>query len=882
MFDDVVLWLRTLEWFPTLASLHYAGITLGLGGALIGQVIALRCLLMPGPQPSRGLIWSLHIAVIVGLCLLWSSGTALIVSKFSLETLPPKIVLKLAIATALSIEALLMQEYLIPLASKLRRPFATELTRAQIGQVSLIGSTSVSCWLSILTIAVVTPLQSLPLSYMFGLWFLAWASAALSGFVIILLGRRYLARKSANSGLPRDRCTHTLDKPSSSDQPTSFGSAPAEGPTILSLTARLRNFANAGPVNDNVDKSTWEHVEAARRHGRHPNHESIEPARSNSSAQGVNRRVRNSISRLLQGKRKPYQESKSEAFSKPSLSDVRRACRRAFVGAAIISFFVNMLMLTGPLFMLQVYDRVLTSKSLPTLTALFGLVIGLFAFMGLLDLIRSRILVRIGLRFDRMLSKQAFAHAIKSAGQRASDQGNQIYKDVQHVRQFVSGAGTTSIFDMPWAPIYLIVIALFHWALGVVALLGATLLVVLSLINELLSRRPVAAAAEHGARAERTFEAAQREGETLQAMGMTDRYQERWLLEHNAEVIAQTRAADVGGLLSIVTKTSRLLLQSTMLAMGAYLALANEISAGVMIAASIIMARALAPVELAIAHWRGFIAARQGLERLGKVFANSTNASDRMNLPTRQGHIELDNVFAKPIGGQEPVLKGLNFALSPGDALGVLGSSGAGKSTLARVLVGVLPTLRGDVRVDGAPLDQWPPEQLGQHVGYLPQNAELFDGTVAENIARFDPEAGSEPIIAAARSANVHDMILNLSDGYNTRVGEGGAQLSGGQRQRLALARALFGNPAFVVLDEPNSNLDTDGETALADAIKSAREEGRTVVVMAHRRRALEHVSHILVLNDGRQATFGTKADVLEAAAQAKSKIRKRTLHVAR
>lgn len=882
MLDDVVLWLRTLEWFPTLTSLHYTGIALGLGGALIGQGLALRCLLTPGRQPRRSLIWSLHIAIIIGLCLLWSSGTALIVSKFSLETLPPKIVLKLAIATALSIDALLMQEYLIPLASKLRRPLVTELTRAQVVQVSLIGSTSVCCWLSILAVAVFTPLHVLPLSYLFGLWLLAWASTALGGLVIILLGRHYLARDPAEPHLPRNPGTHSDDEWSNSKHPIPFGVAQTEVPTILSLTARLRNFANTGPVNDNVDRSTWDHVDAAKRVRQNSNRRAIDPTPSNSSARGTNQRVRSLISRLLQRKPKPDQKSTPDASADPSLSDVRRACRRAFVGAAVVSFFVNMLMLTGPLFMLQVYDRVLTSKSVPTLTALFGLVMGLFAFMGILDLIRSRLLVRIGLRFDRMLAKQAFAHATQSAGRQDSDHRNQLYKDVQHVRQFLSGAGTIAIFDMPWAPIYLIVIAMFHWALGGVALVGATLLIVLSLINEILSRKPVAAAVLHGAKADRSFEAAQREGETLQAMGMTGRLQERWLLEHNAEVIAQTRAADVGGLLSILTKTSRLLLQSAMLAVGAYLALRNEISPGVMIAASIIMARSLAPVELAIAHWRGFIATRQGLQRLGKVFAGSTNTSDRMTLPTPKGHIELDNVFAKPIGGQEPVLKGLSFALSPGDALGVLGSSGAGKSTLAKVLVGVLPTLRGDVRVDGAPLDQWSPEQLGQHVGYLPQNAELFDGTVAENIARFDPDADSEHIIAAARSANVHDMILGLSDGYNTRVGEGGAQLSGGQRQRLALARALFGAPTFIVLDEPNSNLDSDGETALSEAIKAAREEGRTVVVMAHRRKALENVSHILVLNDGRQATFGKKADVLRAAAQVKSRDRKRTLHVAR
>ncbi len=882
MIEELSLWLRTLEWFPTLKTLHISGIALGLGGAIAGHVVAMRCLMHDGPSPRPGLIWSLHVLVIVGLCLLWASGTALVVSKFSFATLPPKVALKLVIATVLSFNALLMQEYLIPLGSKVSRPLVLNLSRGDVIKASLIGSTSLCCWLSIASVAFITPLHQLPLMQLFGLWLGFWACLAVGGVLLVMLKRRLGQRdpnqpkggRSADNSMPS--VPFGLPHSVAMDRRATTASS-----NIMALTERLKRFASASPVNDNLNQTSGQQVDQATA--------ADEPAAYHAQTSDIDAPTKPGARELLSSllRREPAEQVQASAAAQEddkisSLRDVRRACRRALLGAATVSFFVNMLMLTGPLFMLQVYDRVLTSKSVPTLTALFGLVIGLFAFMGLLDFIRSRLLVRIGLRFDRMLAGQAFASAIRVGGGAGQEQRTQLYKDVQHIRQFVSGAGTIAIFDMPWAPIYLCVIALFHWALGMVALVGAALLVVLSILNEFFSRRPVAAAVEHGAKAERTFDAARRDRETLQAMGMTNRYQKRWLAEHNAEMIAQTKAADVAGLLSVITKTSRLLLQSAMLAMGAYLALGNAISPGVMIAASIIMARALAPVELAIAHWRGFIAARQGLLRLAKEFTASANTAERLTLPEPSGQLHVDNVFAAASGGREPVLKGLNFKLEPGDALGVLGPSGSGKSTLARILVGVWPTLRGHVCLDSAPLEQWPPEQLGRHIGYLPQNAELFDGTVAENIARFDPEASSDAIIAAARSANVHEMILGLSDGYNTRVGEGGAKLSGGQCQRLALARALFGDPALIVLDEPNSNLDTDGEAALAAAIKAVSDDGRTVVVMAHRRRALEHVSHILVLNDGRQSTFGTKGDVLRATAQAKSIGRKRSLHVAK
>lgn len=891
MIEDVLLWLRTLEWFPTLRTLHFLGIALGMGGAIAGHILAMRCLLMPGHGPRRGLVWALHVAVIISLCLLWLTGTALIVSQYSFETLPSKVTLKLCIATVLSINALFMQEYLIPLSRRYTRPLVSTLPRSELTKAVLIGATSSCCWITIAVVAFVQPLQQWPLLSLLGLWLGAWVTMCATGLAVAFL-IRLRRRRNSDRELNQTAAVHSPGhETAASQRRTSASDSIDYGTGVLSLSERLRNFASSKPVNDNTGQ-------AGRTTAEPPIAFNRANANTSSSATGSDpgtqtNRSKHWLSSLwkkpttahAQGRRQSAQQSapvSSTPTALASLADVRKACRRALLGAAVVSFFVNMLMLTGPLFMLQVYDRVLTSKSVPTLAALFGLVIGLFAFMGMLDLIRSRLLVRIGLRIDRMLAGQAFACAVQANGTKDREQQAQIYKDVQHIRQFVSGAGTVAIFDMPWAPIYLIVIAMFHWSLGAVAFGGAAVLVALSLLNEFFSRQPVAAATLHGAKADRAFEAARRDGETLQAMGMTGRYQERWLGDHNAEMVAQTKAADVAGLLSVVTKTSRLLLQSAMLAVGAYLALGNAISPGVMIAASIIMSRALAPVELAIAHWRGFIAARQGLKRLGRAFTASSETTERLTLPRPEGRVHIDNVFAAASGGREPLLKGLQFALAPGDALGVLGPSGSGKSTLARVLVGVWPTLRGHIRLDDAPLDQWPPEQLGEHIGYLPQNAELFDGTVAENIARFDVNAEAGAIIAAARAANVHEMVLGLSDGYNTRVGEGGAALSGGQRQRLALARAFFGEPAFIVLDEPNSNLDSDGEAALASAIKAARDSGRTIVVMAHRRKALEQVSHILVLNEGRQAAFGRKDDILKASLRAKNNQRKRALHVAK
>lgn len=553
---------------------------------------------------------------------------------------------------------------------------------------------------------------------------------------------------------------------------------------------------------------------------------------------------------------------------RPTLAGALSACRGALIGIGAISFFTNLLMLTGPLFMLQIYDRVLTSRSVPTLVALLVLVAGLFAFMGLLELIRSRLMVRVGLRIDRILNGPVFDTILRAGSLSKSQKDTQTLRDLDQLRQFISGPGPLAIFDMPWAPVYFAVIFMFHWWLGMVAVVGAAILLVLSLLNEFASKKPLAEASAKTAKSFALAEAGRRNAEVLRSMGMSDAYHDRWASHRHEALGSHTRASDVAGTITSVTKVTRLFLQSLMLATGAYLALQQIVTPGIMIAASIILSRALAPIEQAVGNWRAFISARQGARRI-KTALETLPANDaRMALPEPKGKLSVARLYAAPPGIKEPVLKAINFKLEPGDALGVIGPSASGKSTLARALVGVWPALRGAVRLNRAALDQWDPKQLGRSIGYLPQDVELFDGTVEENIGRFDPERNSENVVAAAQRAGVHDLILHLPDGYKTQIGEGGAVLSAGQRQRVALARALYGNPILVILDEPNSNLDAEGESALTEAILNLREEGCAVIVMAHRPSAIAAVNLLLVLRDGRQVGFGPKDEVLREHVQ--------------
>ncbi|MGI9412282.1 MAG: type I secretion system permease/ATPase [Hyphomicrobiales bacterium] len=543
-------------------------------------------------------------------------------------------------------------------------------------------------------------------------------------------------------------------------------------------------------------------------------------------------------------------------------------CRGAFASAGVFSFFINMLMLTGPLFMLQVYDRVLTSGSIPTLVALLILVAVLFAFMGALELIRSRLLVRIARRVDEELSDETLSAVFIHALRHSPNVNSQPVRDLDALRQFVGGPGPFTLFDAPWTPVYLGVIFLLHWWLGVFAVIGALILFAVAAFNEIVTREPMTRSAQASMASHALVEEGRRNSEVLKAMGMTRQFRAKWQRLHGTALDQQIQASDRAGEITSFSKATRLFLQSAMLALGAYLAVQQLITPGTMIAASIIMSRALQPLEQAITHWRSFLQARKAYDRLGGALETAQEAVPTMQLPPPRGHLHVEQLFVRAPGSTEIILHGLNFELQPGTALGVIGVTGAGKTSLVRALVGLWPAAKGTVRIDDATLDQWSPEALGPYVGYLPQDVELFSGTIAENIARLEAEPDSEAVVTAAQRANVHEMILRLADGYDTLVGEGGFALSAGQRQRIGLARALYGDPIFVVLDEPNSNLDAEGEAALVAAIHQLKNNGCTVVVAAHRPSAIGAVDQLLFLKDGKMAAFGPRDEVLAAVTQ--------------
>ncbi|NNE23620.1 MAG: type I secretion system permease/ATPase [Rhizobiales bacterium] len=552
------------------------------------------------------------------------------------------------------------------------------------------------------------------------------------------------------------------------------------------------------------------------------------------------------------------------APDKSRLSEAFASCRSAFAGLGLFSLIVNMLMLTGPMFMLQIYDRVLTSGSLPTLIALAALAMGLYGFLGVLDYIRTRILVRVGRRLDEQLSDVSFDSAVMLSlrlGQR-SERMDPV-RDLDQLRQFLSGPGPLAIFDVPWMPIYIAIIFLFHPLLGWLAVAGASVLMVLILLNEVMSRQPLAQAGQAGVRRAGLVEASRRNSEVLSAMGMLANIRALWNRENSGFLDRQAQAADRIALFSSLTKTLRFVLQSAMLGVGAYLVLQQEITAGVMIAGSIILSRALSPVEQAVAHWRGFVTARQSLERLRTSIDQLPEDAPKTPLPSPAKSLQAKNVCVVPPGERILTLQGTSFTLKAGGGLGVIGPSASGKSTLARALVGVWPVARGEVRLDGATLDQWDPAVLGSAIGYMPQDIELFGGSVADNIARFEAERDDDAIIEAARLAGVHDMILSLEGGYDSEIGEAGTVLSAGQRQRIGLARALYRNPFLIVLDEPNSNLDADGDAALTKSVQTMRERGSIVIVIAHRPSAIAGLDQLLVIQNGRQEAFGPKAEVL-------------------
>lgn len=554
------------------------------------------------------------------------------------------------------------------------------------------------------------------------------------------------------------------------------------------------------------------------------------------------------------------------SYTANKVESVLRSLRGWLLGVAGISFVINLLALTGPIFMLQVYDRVLVSGSVPTLIAVGSLALVLYLFFGFLETLRARVLFRMGQQVDSKLSPEIFSLSnlipIKAG---AAGHAVRPVHDLDSLTGFMSGQGPTAIFDMPWLPFFIGVVFLFHSSLGYVALGGAVSICLLVALNEYTSRRPSSEAARVRARRSAFVEESRRNAETIKAMGMSGALTEQWRQENESYLRGQRIAADWSSLFSTGIKTIRFVLQSAILATGAWLAIRQEISPGVMIASSIITSRALSPVEQAVAHWKGFVSARQGLQRL-KGAQNMWPEADRETmLDPPKACLQVESIYCSPSGSEEPVLRNVSLDLKAGDGIAILGPSGSGKSTLAKAVVGALPLMRGDIRLDGAAIDQWSDRERCGFVGYLPQDLHLFDGTIAQNIARFDATATSREVIESATLADVHDLIVRLPKGYDTVLGSQGIRLSGGQQQRIALARALFRNPFLVVLDEPNSNLDAAGEAALANALLKMREKGSIVLLVAHRPRALAAVSQVLCLKDGRVAALGPKEDVMKA-----------------
>jgi ATP-binding cassette, subfamily C, type I secretion system permease/ATPase len=522
------------------------------------------------------------------------------------------------------------------------------------------------------------------------------------------------------------------------------------------------------------------------------------------------------------------------------------------------------LMLTGAIFMLEVYDRVLPSHSLPTLVALIILAGGLYAALGVLDLVRVRVLVRIGAALDDAVSDRVYDGLIRlplKAGDRS--EGLQSVRDLDNLRSFLSSTGPIALFDLPWIPLYLIICFAFHPLIGVTATFGAIVLCVLTVMTEIYTRAPGKHAAGLAVARNNVAESSRRNAEVLVAMGMAGPLAARWREINGKYIESQQQTSDVATGFSSLSKVLRMLLQSGVLAVGGYLVINDQATAGIIIASSILSGRALAPVDLAIANWKGFVAARQSWDRLNQLLKLFPASTSRLELEAPKRTLSTEGATAVPPGSQKVALQDIKFTLKAGEGVGIIGPSGSGKSCLARLLVGVWQPARGKVRLDGATHDQWAPDALGRHIGYLPQDVELLAGTVAENISRFSKNAPSKAVIAAAKAAGVHELIVGLPDGYETQVGEQGCNLSAGQAQRVALARALYGDPFLVVLDEPNSNLDADGDEALTRAIMGVRARKGIVVVIAHRPAAIAGVDLVLIIGQGKQIDFGPKEQVL-------------------
>lgn len=558
------------------------------------------------------------------------------------------------------------------------------------------------------------------------------------------------------------------------------------------------------------------------------------------------------------------------------LRKARQASRGLFWFVALFSCFVNLLMLTGPIFMLQIYDRVLSSRSQETLLALFMVMAFLFAMMGVLDFVRGRLLARIGARFQSSLDRRVFGAVLKKASVMPDDvQTGTALRDLESVQRLLASPVFAAFFDIPWTPIFLVGITLFHPWLGALAVVGGGLLICVTLFNQIMTRGPVLEANRAAIVAERFSDQIRSEAEIVRGLGMQSAAFERWSRLREKALASGVLSSDRSGGFTTTSKTFRLFLQSAMLGLGAYLVLTAGLTPGAMIAASILLGRALAPVDLAIGQWASIQRAMKGWKNLAELLTVIPPDRERMELPAPKAKLKVQQLTVIPPGDKAASLRLISFDLEAGQACGVIGPSGAGKTTLARALTGVWRPAGGKIRLDGAALDNYDPDALGQYVGFLPQRVQIFDGTVAENIARLATQPDFEKVISAARKADAHDMILKLPEGYDTRVTAGGGRLSGGQMQRIGLARAMYGDPVLLVLDEPNSNLDNEGSQALNSAIRQMKSEGKSVLIMAHRPAAIEECDMLLVLEMGARRAFGPRDEVMKEVLQNYKEVRR-------
>ncbi len=563
----------------------------------------------------------------------------------------------------------------------------------------------------------------------------------------------------------------------------------------------------------------------------------------------------------------------NKILNQSELLDVARQYKSFIKTVAVFTAVINLLMLVPPLYMLQIYDRVLASRNEMTLLMLTLIMLGLFALLAGMEWVRSLVVIRVNARMDEQLNERVYTAAFEQNLKQTGGNAGQFIGDLNTLRQFTTGQGLFAFLDAPWFPIYLGVVYLFDWRLGMFATIGALILVALAWINERVTRRPLTEANQRSVQSNNLATNNLRNAEVIEAMGMLPNLRRRWYGLHRFSLAYQVTASEKGGGINSITKATRLALQSGILGYGALLAIWGDITPGMMIAASILMGRALAPVEALIGAWRQLGSVRSAYERLTELLSNNPARQGGMQLPAPKGHLEFQSVSAIPPGGSIQVIRGLSLSVSPGQIMAVVGPSGSGKSTLARLAVGVWKAQAGHVRLDGADVYQWNKDELGPHIGYLPQDIELFGGTVSENIARFG-EVNAAHVVEAAQLAGVHEMILRMPKGYDTPLADQGSGLSGGQKQRIGLARALYGQPQLIVLDEPNSNLDEEGQSALAATITALREAQKSVVVITHNPNLIATVTHLLVLKDGQMQIMGPKDGVMMELAKRQNKNR--------